>query len=268
MHFVGMLAFAMPMPATYDLWLTAVSLVIPILVVGAGFLAASRFGNRKLPLFAAGLLAGLGVVTMHYGGMAAMRMPGVRITYEPWLVAGSIAIAISAATAAFWLAFRTTRTWERLLAAVVMGFAVAGMHYTAMAAASFTMVDHDIAPSNPEIEPGVLAVAVISASAILLLLGLLTAFFDRKLATLTAREALALQQSEERHRALNRNGSDVVAILDRDGSLTYESSSAWHILGYRTDEMVGRRLADFVPPDRAGDVTRLIEYCFQRLVRS
>src|SRR5918997_916428 len=56
MHFVGMLAFAMPMPATYNVWLTVLSLALPILVVGAGLLTVSRFGNRLRPLLAAGLL--------------------------------------------------------------------------------------------------------------------------------------------------------------------------------------------------------------------
>lgn len=258
MHFVGMLAFIMPMPATYDVQLTLASLVLPILVVRAGLLTLSRFGNGLRPLLASGLMAGMGAVVMHYSGMAAMRMPGVIISYNSWLVAASIGIAIIAATAAFWLAFRTKRTWERLAAAVVMGLGIAGMHYTAMAAATFRMDEHVAASARPEIEPGILAVAVVSASSLLLLLGLVTAFFDRKLAKLTAREALALTQSEERLRALNRNASDIVAILDRDGIFSYEASSAWYILGFRTEEMLGRPLLGFVRPDQSTELQRFL----------
>jgi diguanylate cyclase (GGDEF)-like protein/PAS domain S-box-containing protein len=255
MHFVGMLAFSMPMPATYDVHLTLLSLALPILVTGAGLHALSRFGNGWRPLLAAGLLAGLGIVVMHYTGMAAMRMPGVSIGYDPVLVGISIGIAIVAATAAFWLAFRTQATWERLVAAVVMGLAIAGMHYTAMAAASFTVDDHQALHMAPVIEPAVLAIAVVSATSILLLLALVTAFFDRKLATLTAREAAALKQSEERHRALIRNASDIVAILDRDGSFIYEGSSAAHVLGYRTDDLTGRPLTHFVQAEQVASVS-------------
>ena len=254
MHFVGMLAFVMPMPASYDVQLTLASLLLPIVVVGAGMLTLSGFGNGLRPLLAAGLLAGLGIVAMHYSGMAAMRMPGVSISYDRGLVAGSVAIAIVAATAAFWLAFRTKRTWERLVAAVVMGFAIAGMHYTGMAAATFTMVEHVSASLRPGIDPGILAVAVGSASSILLLFGLVTAFFDRKLATLTAREALALMQSEERLRALNRHASDIVAILERRGAFTYEASSAWAILGYRTEDLLGRFLFEFIRSEQIGEL--------------
>jgi diguanylate cyclase (GGDEF)-like protein/PAS domain S-box-containing protein len=259
MHFVGMLAFVMPMPITYDVQLTLLSLLLPIIVVGAGFLTVSRFGNGLRPLLAAGLLAGLGVVVMHYTGMAAMRMPGVSLGYEPWLVLASVVIAITAATAAFWLAFRTSKIWERVVAAVVMGLAISGMHYTAMAAAVFTG-GHSISHSvRPEIEPGILAIALASAFSLLLLLGLVTAYFDRRLATLTAREALALKQSEERLRALHRNASDVVAILDSDGTIIYEASSARHVLGYRTRDMIGRPLSDFVPPEQISAVASYLD---------
>jgi len=118
-----------------------------------------------------------------------------------------------------------------------------------MAAASFTMLDHRMASAKPEIEPGIMAVAVASAAAIVMLIGLITAFFDRKLATLTAHEAELLKRSEERLRALNRNASDIIAILDSEGTIVYESSSAWHILGYRTKELLGRQLSDFVDGD-------------------
>jgi len=259
MHFVGMLAFEMPMAATYDVQLTLLSLLLPILVVAAGLLVLSHFGNGLVPLLAAGLLAGSGIVVMHYSGMAAMQMPGVSVAYEPSLVAASILIAIVAATAAFWLAFRTTRTWERAVAAVVMGFAIAGMHYTGMAAAAFKMNAGATTSTHAQMDPGILAVAVVSATMILLLLGLLTAFFDRKLATLTANEALALQQSEERLRALNRNASDIVAILSREGIVTYEASSAWRILGYHTDEMVDRPIAKFIPPEHVPEFRQYLQ---------
>lgn len=259
MHFVGMLAFIMPMPVSYDIHLTLASLMLPILVVGLGLFILSRFGNGQWPLLTAGILAGVGIVVMHYSGMAAMRMPGASIEYNEWLVAVSVGIAIVAATAAFWLAFRTKGTRERLAAAVVMGVAIAAVHYTGMAATTFKMDGHVAGPHYQGIEPGILAVAVVSATSILLLFGLVAAFFDRRLATLTAREATALAQSEERLRALHRNASDIVAILDRDGTFTYEASSAWHILGYRTEEMLGRSLLDFAASERVGELQQFLD---------
>ncbi|MHB1102728.1 MAG: MHYT domain-containing protein [Devosia sp.] len=226
MHFVGMLAFIMPMPTTYEIRFTFLSLMLAFLATGAGLHIVCRFRTGWSPMLAGGLLIGLGVVAMHYAGMAAMRMPGVAISYDLSLVAASVAIAISAATVALWLAFRTKSTGQRLAAAVVMGLSIASMHYTAMAAAKFTMTNHIAEAIAPVLQSGILAVAVFSAASILLLLALLTAFFDRKLATLTASEAETLRRSEGRYRSLIENASDIIAILDCKGTFIYESSSA------------------------------------------
>lgn len=249
MHFIGMLAFIMPMAVLYQADLTVLSLLLSVVMVGIGLYTVSRFGNGPLPLLASGLLAGLGIVAMHYCGMAAMKMPGVVVSYDPLLFGASVGIAIAAAATAFWLAFRTSKTGERLLAAIVMGFAISGMHYTAMAGAEFTMAMHANILEKPEIQPATLAVAVATATSILLLLGLVTAFFDRKLSILTAREALILTQSEARLRALHRNASEIVAILDERGLFVYEASSAALVLGYETKELIGKPLADFISPE-------------------
>jgi diguanylate cyclase (GGDEF)-like protein/PAS domain S-box-containing protein len=259
MHFVGMLALEMPMPLAFDVQLTLLSLVLPIVVVAAGLFAVSRFGNGLWPLLTAGMLAGFGVVTMHYTGMAAMHMPGMSVVYNPWLVGASVAIAIVASTAALWLAFCTKGTLERALAAVVMGLAISGMHYTGMEAATFVAGHHAGSTPRGEIQTDILALALAGAFSFLLVLGLVTAFFDRKLATLTAREAASLKQSDERFRALYRNASDIVAILDAEGIFTYEASSAHPILGYRTRDLIGRRLRDFLRDDHALQARQFVD---------
>jgi NO-binding membrane sensor protein with MHYT domain len=136
MHFIAMLACQMNVPVTYDLALTALSALIGIAACTLGLAVASSgvFSWAKLVL--AGALMGLGVAGMHYTGMAAMLMPAQTV-YDPTIVGLSIAIAIVASIVALWLAFNL-RGWMQLLgAALVMGVAVCGMHYTAMAAAGF-----------------------------------------------------------------------------------------------------------------------------------
>jgi NO-binding membrane sensor protein with MHYT domain len=147
MHFIGMLAFSVPgIEVSYDLGLTALSLVVPVVVTAIGFMAVSRRHAGLMLITVSGLAIGLGVVAMHYTGMAAMRMPA-DLRYDRVWVAASVLIAIGAATVAVWLAFMNTGFIQRLLASVAMGLAVSGMHYAAMQGSAFAAhaaVDHAI----------------------------------------------------------------------------------------------------------------------------
>jgi NO-binding membrane sensor protein with MHYT domain len=106
MHFVAMLAFRLPgMDMGYDLGLTLLSLAIAIAFTGAGFATLDSTAQSRGRLAAAGLCMGLGVVAMHYVGMAAMRM-NAAMHYDPVWLAISVVIAIGAATAALWFAGR------------------------------------------------------------------------------------------------------------------------------------------------------------------
>ncbi|MBR7962699.1 histidine kinase [Burkholderia vietnamiensis] len=142
MHFVGMLALSLPVPLGYALPDTGASLAIAVLVsyFALNVVTRARLNGGRLP--GGGALMGAGIVGMHYTGMAAMRMePGIR--YDPVLFAASIGVAVIASTAALWMAqaLRAQQarhaTAQRVGAALVMGIAITGMHYTAMAAAHF-----------------------------------------------------------------------------------------------------------------------------------
>lgn len=142
MHFVGMLALSLPIPLGYALPDTGASLAIAVLVSYFALNVVTRARLSRRRLLAGGALMGAGIVGMHYTGMAAMRMaPGIR--YEPGLFAASIGVAVIASTVALWMA-QTLRaqqarhaTAQRIGAALIMGIAITGMHYTAMAAAHF-----------------------------------------------------------------------------------------------------------------------------------
>ena len=141
MHFVGMLAFSLPIPLGYDVSITLGSLAIAIASSAFALWLVSR---RELPwprLVGGALLMGSGVAGMHYAGMAALRMtPGIQ--YDPAIFALSVGVAVLASGVALWIAFRLRRQSQRVRAlragsAVVMGVAIVGMHYTGMAAAAF-----------------------------------------------------------------------------------------------------------------------------------
>jgi NO-binding membrane sensor protein with MHYT domain len=135
MHFIAMLGFTIPGETIhYNVPVTLLSMLISVAFVSIGLLIVGLSETMRLrSLLLGGVVTGLGVAAMHYSGMAAMRMPG-RMSYSPGLFALSIAIAIVAATAALWFALRLGGFWPGFGAAVIMGVAVSGMHYTGMAA--------------------------------------------------------------------------------------------------------------------------------------
>ncbi|MEO3813892.1 MHYT domain-containing protein [Sphaerisporangium sp. B11E5] len=138
MHFIAMIGFSVPgTPIRYDVPLTIVSALVAVVIVGVGLLLAARGGERPLPLAGAGLVTGLGVAAMHYLGMAAIRMPA-DLHYAPVTVTASVAIAVVAATAALWFTLRVEGLVATTAAALIMGVAVCGMHYTGMFSLSAT----------------------------------------------------------------------------------------------------------------------------------
>jgi NO-binding membrane sensor protein with MHYT domain len=144
-HFIAMLGFDVPESVVrYDTTLLTASFGSAILFVGAGLFTLGLGNPRPGRLGMAGALIGLGIAAMHYTGMAAVRTGG-RIDYEPVRFAASITVAIVAATAALCFIVTLRGLRATVLAALALGTAICGMHYTAMAAVRVHFsVEHDI----------------------------------------------------------------------------------------------------------------------------
>ncbi|MEV0384466.1 MHYT domain-containing protein [Nonomuraea sp. NPDC050643] len=180
MHFIAMMGFQVEgTPIKYDVWLTAASAVVAIVVVGTGLFLVSYGRGRVLALLGGGLLTGLGVASMHYLGMYAMNM-SAHVSYDRVTVAASVAIAVVAATVALWFTLRVKKPIWITGAALVMGVAVAGMHYTGMYAMHVTV----------DAEPGM----IMGADALDFLVPLMTVI---SLITLTMLLMVILSPSEE-----------------------------------------------------------------------
>lgn len=247
MHFVGMLAFDMGLCAAYDLKLTLMSLVIAVAVTGLAFLWVAYRGDDTASLLVAGPLMGLGVAAMHYTGMAALRVPG-DLAYDPAVVTVSIAIAVSAATGALWLAFRQHGVWQKLLGAGVMGLAVAGMHYTGMAAATFTAEAAGAPDAHAAmLAPGQqnLALYVAGATFFILFLGMLGSSLDQQR---VQRDLLA---SEARFRAAVQAVRGVLWTNDAAGRMRGEQPGWSAMTGQTRDAYQGYGWADAVHPEDA-----------------
>jgi len=247
MHFIAMLSFSMPgISIEYDVGLTIFSFVLPILVTGLGFFIVKRPGSGRGALLASGLVMGLGIAAMHYTGMAAMKM-GASLSYRWDWAALSVLIAIAAATTALALAFSNTGPIQRAAASCIMGVAIAGMHYTAMAAAQFTT--HPSAVTHGDhlgIGQGSLATAIAALTFVILALSLIAASFDRRFADLAEKEAEALRRSEEQFRRLYRGTPVPLHALNSDGRLEQVSDAWLELLGHRRDRVIGSPITHFM----------------------
>lgn len=196
MHFVGMLAFSLPIALGYTPLLTFASWVAGVAVSAVALFVASRGSLTWRPLAGGALAMGAGICTMHYTGMAALDMtPG--IVWNRLLVAASALIAVSASAVAllifFWLRNVTAQRGllYQAIAALVMGVAICGMHYTGMAAASFP--EGAVCLSANALAGSGLGALVTLSSVALLTMTLFTSTLDARMQSKTARLADSLQ---------------------------------------------------------------------------
>jgi PAS domain S-box-containing protein len=245
MHFVAMLAFHLPVPIAYDVPLVALSWVAAVAASAFALFVASRAAVGTGRRIAAGLCLGLAVVAMHYTGMAAVRV-SAHLTYDPQLVGASVLVAIAAATVALWLflwlRYDNTHRGRMLRAAsaVVMGFAIAGMHYTAMAAAQFSPA-HDMSAGGQHaflIQTSGLAFPVILGAFVILALTLAGSITDRWVRGRLA-AAEALRESEERYRSVVSEIDEVIFRTDANGRLTFLNPAWTQMTGFSVEETMG-----------------------------
>jgi NO-binding membrane sensor protein with MHYT domain/signal transduction histidine kinase len=223
MHFIGMLAFSLPIPLRYGVATTLASLAIAIVTSGFALAIASRpqLGLKRLTIGA--IVMGAGISAMHYSGMAAITIVPM-IQYAPHLVAASIAIAITASFAALWLAFKLRSgqsrqvALARAVAAVVMGLAISGMHYTAMAAAKFGAGSYCL--GGAAFDNGWLALTIGLVALGVLGLTLITAIYDAHLGSRIRQDAIRLEQVN----AALQHGKNLLALATRAAGI-----SSWEL---------------------------------------
>ncbi|MEV5281083.1 MHYT domain-containing protein [Streptomyces sp. NPDC051994] len=175
MHFIAMMGFTVrEAPLGYDRGITFASLAVAIVMVGIGIFIVGYRGATPMALVTGGTITGLGVATMHYLGMAGIRMNG-EFEYNTLVVSISVVIAVVAATAALWAAVSVRGFLASLAASLVMGVAVSGMHYTGMAALSVRL--HGTGGAGGGESPAaLLAPMLIGPVAFLLLAGVVVMF--------------------------------------------------------------------------------------------
>ena len=221
MHFLGMLAFRLPVKVHYDVSITLVSVVPAVLASGIMLHVISQPRISPSRLILGGGLMGAGIGVMHYTGMAAMRMNAV-MRYDPVLFVVSVIVAVVLATAALYTKFIASsrhgdvnRHWStKLGAASVMGCAVAGMHYTGMGA-SYVFPGASLHPVSVGLDPTFLGAWVSVATVLITGLAIFVTVVDSRL------EAAAQSERLSRSRLLEaiESISEAFCLYDRDDRL-------------------------------------------------
>jgi len=242
MHYIGMLAFSLPIPVAYHWPTVLLSLFAAIFASIIALYVVSREKMSAFQAVAGSILMGAGIASMHYIGMAAMRLPAM-CQFNDFLVVLSVGFAVLISLAALWITFhfRNEKTGvgqAKLAGAVVMGAAIPIMHYTGMAAATFTPSGVP-ADFSHAVSISALGIAGIVAVTFMVLgLALLTSWVDRRFA------AHALELQDEK---LRRNE----AYLAEAQKLSHTGSGAWRVPEgdalYLSDEWY--RIYGFDPKD-------------------
>lgn len=186
MHFIAMLGFDPGAPVTYNKGLTILSFVLAVAGTCSAFWAASRAGLSRINLFVAALAMGASITMMHYVGMAAMRTDAI-IHYNPWYVIAALGVAVVASFAALLTVRNQLSERKRIIAAVLLGFAVCSMHYVGMAgitveqSAGYELKAHD--------KPIFMALATTAIAVVFLGAALVTAHLDRRIKFLSVLDA-------------------------------------------------------------------------------
>jgi len=241
MHFTGMLAFRLPVEVSYDIPTVALSLLVAVLAAGAALWTISRSRSTWRATLSGAFIMGGGIGGMHYIGMFAMRMPARAVWNLP-IITLSVVVAVVFSFAALRLSFHLGAAssrrfgWNRISAAIVTGAAIAGMHYTGMAAATFASVPH-MPITGMLLSTGALGGAAIAA--ITLLVGgfaVLLAFVDRRFLA----QDTALAQSQRRLSMVVANAPVVIFAFDADGIITIAEGRDLTAMGRPPESMIGR----------------------------
>ena len=240
MHFIGMLAFRVPVPVAYDLKLTAFSLVAALGMSWGGFALAARHAAGRWTIPLAGSVTSAGVCSMHYIGMAGMQMSG-SISYDPALVAVSVLCALAASMLALWLAFRRLHPLERQLGAIVMGLGVVGLHYVGMAAVDVTVAGaHDMHSVVGLSRPALIGAATIGAAGI---------FFWIGVGSVVERvRSFQTQAVQEAHlHSIVDTAVDPILVVHESGTVISFNPAAERAFGYDASEVVGQNVKMLMP---------------------
>ncbi|WP_168734242.1 diguanylate cyclase domain-containing protein [Pseudothauera nasutitermitis] len=258
MHFIGMLAFKLCTPVSYDPFLTALSVVPAILASWIALEMLAKDSVSPNQLMVGGVLMGAGIGAMHYSGMGAMQMAPM-LRFDPLWFAISIVVSVVLAWLALWLRFGLHQSrylgngGTIALSGTAMGVAVASMHYVAMNAARF--IGEEVAGHEHSLDTDL----IIGITIVTVVLGGIVLAVNLSLRFRMLYKQLHL--SEARQKAVFDTAVDGIITIDRRGIIVSVNPSVERLFGWEQSELIGRNIKMLMPdPQRSAHDQYLANY--------
>ena len=251
MHYIAMLAFSLPVPVLYHYPTVLISLLAAIVASAVALATVSRERMNAAAYVVGSVIMAGGIASMHYIGMAAMRMPAM-MHYRWDLLILSLVLAIASSLVALWLTFRVRHERKasliKILSALAMGGAIPLMHYTGMWAVEFHTSD---APFRTEhavhISPvGILAISL--TSFLVVLLAIISAFLERLFAR-HSDAAKAAREGEARLRILAEAIPQIVWTAIPGEGIDYANQRFYDLTGFTEEQTKGSGWQNALHPD-------------------
>lgn len=277
MHFIAMLAYILPVQVGYDPWITFLSLLMVVVPACFSFSLANSKTGRVKRVSIGGLALGLGIVCMHYTGMAAMRL-NAQHQYDSKLVILSMLIAVVvswvAITLVLWFGQADSKKFLvlKIATAMVMGVAAAGMHYTAMAAVEFYPLANPFPlDTQPILESGLLAIIISLFTIIIIGMSIIASIAKGKFQILNKiNEQLEMRVNERtadlrktnmQNELILNSAGDGIYGLDLEGNTTFVNTAALKMLGYSEEELIGKPQHAYIHHSKADGTPYPREEC-------
>ena len=249
MHFIGMLAFSLCTPVSYNIGLTALSFIPSIAASWVALNVISIEKPRLSQFIVGGILVGAGIGTMHYVGMAAMEMAPL-LRYDLFYFGLSIVVAIALAILSLWIRFSLNHIGQtplsdlhkNTIAAFIMGSAISAMHYTGMAAARFVRPPGFEFSDQTKMVSLYLGIAVATITVVIILLVLVVNMLMKYQASLHKAKL-----SEAHYRATISTAIDGIITFNDKGEIESGNSAVEHLLGWRLEDICHKDIRQFIP---------------------
>jgi two-component system sensor histidine kinase/response regulator len=248
MHYIGMLAFELPVPVRYDVRLVLVSMVAAVASSGVALIFVSQERLSRKELAYGALAMGAGIASMHYIGMAAMRMACVCL-YDWRIVALSLVMAVAISIVALAALRGQSRLvgLRKIAAGVLLGLAISSMHYTGMMGAHFWRSTRPVNVAGSANISWVGGIAIAAGTLLLLGLTMLTSLAEKQFAA----QSLRLDSTEERYRVLFQRSVAGIYIARLDGVIVDMNQTCMELLGYSSrEQVIGKKVRTVHLPEQ------------------